>query len=168
MDRLSFSDKIILASTSLIATLALVASIWQGIETRNHNRLSVKPILTISRNYNLSINKRASGLSDTIPTYELRIKNSGIGPAIFSSFNVFLDDKVIPVTNDKSPWVRFNNELNFSQSSWFGEGDVFTAGLNRKIIKCYRNIELLKRLKIEVDYKSIYGEEYRLTVDLIE
>ena len=40
-------DKYLGLLSLFIASLALSTSIWQGIETRNHNRVSVKPILGV-------------------------------------------------------------------------------------------------------------------------
>jgi hypothetical protein len=168
MNKLSFSDKIILVSTSSIAIFALITSVWQGVEARNHNRLSVKPILTIDRNYNRDITTSVSGEKDTIPMFQFIIKNSGIGPAIVRTFDVYLDDKLIDAKKDKSPWTKLDNELNISQNSWFRKGDVFITSQNQSIIKCNENKELLKRLHIVINYASIYGEESTLTVRLVE
>ena len=100
--------------------------------------------------------------TDTIYTYQLKLQNNGIGPAIFESFEVFIDDKRICVIGDQSPWLSLNNLLKFRQSSWFNKGKVFRIGEKRSIIKCIRNSKVLQRLKIKITYKSIYEDMFQL------
>ena len=63
------SDKIVSYSAIIIAMASIFVANWQGIETRNHNRLSVRPKLEIIFE---------SG-KDSFGYYLL---NNGLGPAI--------------------------------------------------------------------------------------
>ena len=42
------SDTVVSLSAIIIAIASIVVTIWQGIENRNHNRLSVRPKLAIN------------------------------------------------------------------------------------------------------------------------
>jgi hypothetical protein len=42
------SDTVTAIAATVIALLALIVSIWQGVTSREHNRLSVKPHLDIA------------------------------------------------------------------------------------------------------------------------
>lgn len=64
-------------ASSTIATCAIFISVWQGIEMRKHNRISVKPHLTTWLN-----NRHSEGV------YEFYLVNNGIGPAFIQSFTV--------------------------------------------------------------------------------
>jgi len=44
-------DTLTAISSIIIALIALGISIWQGIETRNHNRQTVTPNLSITRDF---------------------------------------------------------------------------------------------------------------------
>src|SRR3990167_560763 len=71
-------------STIVIAVCALAFSIWQGMQTRKHNKLSVRPHLT------------AWVKRDAVKRfYSIELINNGIGPALIEEFLIKVDDKVI-------------------------------------------------------------------------
>ncbi len=73
-------NKAISIPTIVLACTAVVISIWQGCETRRHNKLSVKPLLSIT--ISTSENDSLMGVW---------IDNNGTGPAIIKEFFVHLD-----------------------------------------------------------------------------
>ena len=55
------SDTILLVSAIIIATISIIISLWEGIETRKHNRLSVQPRMEIY--FDLNYNENMAQLS---------------------------------------------------------------------------------------------------------
>jgi hypothetical protein len=70
-------------AASFIAVCALIVSVWTGYETRQHNRLSVKPILDIANN-------TAPG-----PVYGLILYNEGTGPALVKGWKITFNDELM-------------------------------------------------------------------------
>ena len=66
----------------LISPLALVTSIYSSWETREHNRLSVRPHISLS----FIANDKGAGWQRSI---------DGAGPAILNAFEVTVDDKPV-------------------------------------------------------------------------
>jgi len=62
------------------AVCALVATIWQAAITREHNKLSVRPVLTLYR-------REIDGL--------IELKNNGVGPAIIQSLEIWKDGQEV-------------------------------------------------------------------------
>ena len=69
------------------AVCALVATIWQGVVTRKHNRLSVKPVLTLYR-------EESDG--------KIYIKNNGTGPALIRDYELYKDGRFVDERNVQS------------------------------------------------------------------
>lgn len=89
--RLNFStDRIVSASAILIALASMIVTIWQGLEERKHNRLSVRPKLEISYAYQ-------SGVG-----YYFSLENKGLGPANIINMTVYWDNEPIPETGVKA------------------------------------------------------------------
>lgn len=76
----------------LIAISALGLTFWQGVVIRSHNRISVRPLVTISG----AINQDGSGW---------KIGNSGLGPALVKWFEVTVEGKTV------KDWKEFAREL---------------------------------------------------------
>ncbi|GKT11653.1 MAG: hypothetical protein ISEC1_P0620 [Thiomicrorhabdus sp.] len=75
-------------SSSIIALCALAYTAWQGIQTREHNKLSFRPHIT-----SWSYRNSESGV------YVTEVMNNGLGPALIESFTVKVDGKVISGNN---------------------------------------------------------------------
>lgn len=71
-------------SSTVIAAAALAVAVWSSIQTRAHNELSVQPLLRIHFSNN--------------PTSEMSgflIENVGLGPAIVTSSQVKVNNKIM-------------------------------------------------------------------------
>src|SRR3989344_2263262 len=91
-------------ASAIIALCALGLSIWQGYLSRGHNRISVRPHLTMwTHKYH------GDGL------YAADIVNNGIGPAIIKCFSVKLDGKKIE-GKETEPIVRSEEHTSELQS----------------------------------------------------
>lgn len=71
-----------LVATALIALVALGLSIYEGWESRRHNRLSVRPFLT-----------EAVRMSPAHERMCLVLKNNGLGPAVVKKWTLHVDGK---------------------------------------------------------------------------
>ena len=83
MDDLLEMDTIVALSAAVTAVAALVVSVWQGAETRKHNRLSVTPRIRFDFVYRRGEKVR------------FQLMNRGIGPAIVSKFAVNCDKRPV-------------------------------------------------------------------------
>jgi hypothetical protein len=77
-------------AAAIIALCALGLSIYQALATRRHNRLSVRPHLVVFTDRSLSNNQA---------TFVVKIRNTGLGPAIVKSYVVFVDGNPFPIAD---------------------------------------------------------------------
>lgn len=149
-------------STTVIALCALAFSIWQGIQTRKHNKLSVRPHFTIWTK------------SDVLKGFfAIELTNNGIGPALIEKFLVTIDSKVIsgqgtePIEKgfrmifpDLQYTFRYGS---FSKGYSIAAKDKFTIA-NIQFSEPYPSPEFLKlaytRLNFQITYKSFYEEHF--------
>lgn len=156
---------------------AIVAAIvvWarQAEQTRQTQRQSLMPKLVIS------------GLRNPFdkPNIAIILENKGLGPAIFSGVRLRLDDhfvngstKVIlesiaaqfhEIATDEEPLFWFHGPL---LNDWISSGDRITLvsltfdseQIALKILgHSNRNAQkVFDRLQIEIDYRSVFGEEF--------
>ena len=137
----------------IIALGAAITTIWQGILTRQHNRLSVKPIIRIDRN-------------STLNNFNIELLNNGFGAAIIKSAKYFVDNIEIE-DNNISAQVIEKLELNDSyehfqiltgESLW---GEL--CQVRRQQAELFHSTKVMdkfKRFSIEIKYESIYNEKF--------
>ena len=157
------SEKILSISAIFIAVVSITIGIWQGIETRKHNRLSVQPKLEIS--YSVSKND-----------FGYRLVNNGLGPAVITEKKIFIDKKEID-NSGFSGYEYFLEKLDLAER-YAGQGVVspgstIKAGKNINIIKfhLYESDEvetllpkIYNRVSIEIEYQSMYGEIFKCRI----
>ncbi len=145
--------------TVIIAVIALSFSIWQGLETRRHNRLSVRPVL--ERVLDVKLN------DDTLH-YMLAIVNQGTGPAIVKKFQFLLNGKTVSCNDYGTYHDILVEEIQKSKGKLIGKigfivpDSVIKDGEQRIIWELKFNKEddvtLIDRLDLRVEYQSIYEE----------
>jgi len=146
-------------SAIIIALASIVVTIWQGIEIRKHNRLSVRPKLEIT----FKLDKNSFGYFLT---------NNGLGPAILTYKKLFVDDKEVQYTGF-SGYDDFINKLGLNDHkvshSGIYPGKTIKADEKVCIIRFYLKekdaVETLlpkiyNLVDIEIGYKSMYDESY--------
>lgn len=153
-------------STTVIALCALALSIWQGIQTRRHNRLSFMPHLTTWSNRDAE-----KGF------YRIELINNGIGPALIEEFLVKVDGKVIsgqgtePI--EKGLKIIFPN-LDYTSLHGYVAKNYSMAAKEKVTIVA---IQFLKqpfpspefvehaynRVSLEIAYKSFYEEQFHFS-----
>lgn len=154
--QMTASDYIALCAL-IVSVCAFSLTIYQGYLNREHQKISVKPKLDID----IHSYKNNGQL-----TFD--VTNKGLGPAFVTKFSVYVDGKKIN-SNTFDLWRDVVNALNIKD--WVYEMYVPTS--NSILIQGVSNIlwklstkpdevnieELIHRIKIVINYKSIYGEE---------
>lgn len=142
--------------TLFIAVLALITSVWNAYSTRKHNRLSVKPNLTVHNEIS----------SERII---FSLENNGVGPAIIKSFALISGDKEITCIDG----LAYDSALDNLGVNLYHER--YTPSIEehipaQKVIQLFKtlsqqevNLEqsletVLQNLKFKVVYTSIYEE----------
>jgi hypothetical protein len=163
MKILEASDWIALAS-AFIALLVLGLTIWQGLQTRKHNRLSAKPYLDFKW-----VNKPHNGL-------RCELNNLGLGPAFLNKVKFYVDDEEIPVKGRecyKSIFEALELNLLLSQVEVLhiesrsaisvGQSDNLVVFCNSSTSESDHKLiaSKLSRLSVQVEYKCIYGISYQ-------
>jgi hypothetical protein len=145
----------------IVAVIALVFTIYQAILSRKHNRLSVRPSMTIWTH---------SEKNDHQGSLKVDLLNTGLGPAVIKKCVILYDGK--PVTGDLHDFAE-------SQLKAIGPHIKLLAGApreyampaneNRTLIEIifpmenaqtselYKNF--LNRFDLICEYQSVYGEK---------
>jgi len=150
-------------ATAVIALCALALSIWQGMQTRRHNRLSFRPHLTPWTNRDAE-----KGF------YTIELINNGIGPALIEEFLVKVDGKVIsgqgvePI--EKGLKIIFPNLEYKSLLGYVAKGYSMVAKEKVTIVAIqflkqpFPTLEFMdrasNRVSLDIPYKSFYGEQF--------
>jgi hypothetical protein len=169
------TEGVIQAIAALIALAALTLAIWEGVMTRRHNRLSVKPHLQLAQH--LRGSKGRLGIS---------LSNAGLGPAIVTNCHVEVDGQLMPSNDGCNGWKTAASTLELEDivegyetiafdpdpdSDEEIPGVVMEAGETKWLLsapideKARAGLEMaLPRVQVVVSYQSMYGE--KSTVEL--
>jgi hypothetical protein len=152
-------DTVIALAATVIALSAFIVAVWQGIETRNHNRMSVMPRI------------RLGFVQSEKTPIRLYMLNSGTGPAVIENFLVRRDGKLVVSPNPEMLSGGLA-QLGLAGDFFFRilyAGDTLTAGETLDIISVTLEdstdakvdilISELRRITVECEYASIYGEK---------
>ena len=147
----------------IIAICALALTVWQGIQTRRHNRLTVKPHIDTGACY--SLHK---------PFLGIRVVNSGLGPAILKKIEVGMRGQLydclqIGVLEELINDFQFNfeREVNFHLglkglgASVLNGEEFFLFSIAREDADAAMAEVLRQKLShvtLTVGYESMYGE----------
>jgi len=155
------TNTIVSFSAIIVSIASIFIATWQGMETRRHNRLSVRPKLDFSFN----VSRNSFGYS---------ILNQGLGPAIITERKIFLDGKeFIPQTKYFGWPAALQDTLQLMNmnldSSPLSKGVTIRAGQPRIIIEFYEQDNkdltidprvIYRRLAFKINYESMYGESF--------
>ena len=166
-------QNIIAIGVTIISICALIVSIMQTrimaeqrILMHEQAKVSVWPRLEISRG------KGHSPTDYKVTSYVLNITNAGVGPAIVTDMRVSYDDKVAKSWG----YVFLNFNLPDSIPTYIGNADINNSivkiGQDLTFLNLDGNLELAQKyfehennIKIEVWYKSIYGDKWKVTYE---
>ena len=152
----------------VIAVCAIVISIWHGVQTRKHNKLSYRPHLTT---WTHSVGEKGF--------YAVDIINNGLGPALIEDFVIKVDGEIISGNQtepiEKALKIIFPNHKYISQHSFLGKGYSMAAKEKRTIVAVQftnkpfpapESVEqAIDRGDVEISYKSFYNETFRLSTE---
>jgi hypothetical protein len=151
---------VIATSAVVIALISLVVAVWEGVQTRRHNKLSLLPCMRIDRLL----------LSSPGSPPMICLLSTGVGPAIIRKFSVTVDGKDV-VGDDPRPAVNALKQLGIDHAcaAYTPEpGDTFAPGEVKNLIEVLDfpgdfglRCELrrtLKRLEFNIEFASVYGE----------
>jgi hypothetical protein len=154
------NQDIIAICSVVIASAALIVTVWQGIVIRRHNRMSVAPHVRIEQRWT---SKRM--------TFVLR--NCGMGPAIISDLKLKVDGKVFPESQLKMYLGVFKLlDIDINRTRIFVPDSRDAISPNEEINLMdldYTNVQgntdsalrqIDKRLGISLEYESIYEEKF--------
>ena len=165
------NDRMVAFLAGAMALISLSVAIWDGIETRHHNRLSVKPFLTFDNSTTSSSTTNEQNITITKSKSTISVVNKGLGPARIKSFKIitFIADKKV-IHND---WESALKVLNYKQESTQQTGtldaySVLRADDNMILVTLDTSIKVTAFLQIEIVYQSIYEEEFTAKTGRIE
>lgn len=152
-----------------IAVVALSVTVSQLSVIRKHNKLSVRPYLAFWEWHDGADN-----------TYSLYLRNNGIGPAIITSFSVYVDQKRIDGRGDKAlekaVLILFKNSNVLVERAYVNKGYSMAANEKRRLIQLNLNAvtppltmvdleQAQNRVRIVIEYESIYDEPVKPPLD---
>ena len=156
------SSNYIAICATIISLIALGFGIYQSHLTRKHNKLSVRPILAISK-----LSQYDKGLNYTL-------LNNGLGPAIIKKFGVLIDEKVV----DEGDNIIFSALEKLGVPSddvgyfTLENGEAYNVGEQLILLGFvdkdskpdkYSNLnKVMPRFKFYIEYECIYGESFKL------
>lgn len=155
-------------TSNVIALCALAATFWQAYISRKHNKLSVKPYLT-------------TWTEATSDGYIIvKIINNGTGPAHIKSFKIFADNQKMVGENLEPHEKCLKLIFPEYQFSWYGSylgidymipatehKDLIAVKFTGEKVPTRSEIDhRAKRVKIEIDYESIYEEKFKYDSDI--
>jgi hypothetical protein len=146
----------------LIAGASLWVSIQQGGEIRQHNHLSVRPVLNFEAEF-----------AEDNAVQRIYLKNFGPGPAIIKEFTIYIDGQ--PARNiGGDPWISIleilEEEIHY-EYFWFFPGDTIGANDKYSILSIneeeYKNLKnkqawarTISKVMIVIKYASVYDESF--------
>ena len=158
------SDTIVSLSAIVIAVVSIIIAIWQGIETRKHNRLSVQPKLDIS--YSLDYKDSLAQLS---------ITNNGLGPAIIEDATATIDSTLFRIS-EINEYLDFQEQIGLKGIPTTYEilkkgASIISKEIKPVLIVEMKHLEklnlnpvsLFNDVKVNVIYRSLYEEEFVVT-----
>lgn len=145
-------------SAIVIALASLAVSVLEARAARQHNRVSVTPILQIYR-----VRKYGD------LRVGLQLRNVGLGPAVIVSTEVTLDESVIGKWDRDSLTLIVGPNKPTPKFSALYDGSVVPAGDDRFLISINSFKEephawfwelIASRLTVVICYESVYGGEH--------
>ena len=151
----------------VIALCALGITIWQGIETRTNNRLSVTPSICLENSW--------------VPNDEvvgIQIANKGIGPAKITNLIIKPNTTTTFGINQQLLFMQYlNKDLKDKkggieyQYQFIDKFQMISAGETFQFIWLNESdkgdlevitnfYDVIKEFKIEIEYQSIYNEQF--------
>ena len=149
--------------TLIIAVAAISLAVWEGVESRRHNRLTVKPKIAGA------INAGRDGGGEYV---SMSIESTGLGPAVINTFRVYFDGTLQDTTPGPQTTVwdsvlgAFGSDDTQINAHSIGAGYYFPAGRQELLFEARRLqadtasaplADQLSRLALQICYCSVYN-----------
>ena len=169
-DWLDKPEMIIAMASAAIAMLTAIFVAYQAYLSRRHNRVSVRPLLSLRRNQYRSD-------ADSVLNMEYTLENNGLGPAIIIDYEIFFEKNLIGsnknVDDAKKSMVKIIREhfprIEF-QYAIIARNFVINNGSYRELLslrpefghgfKKRDYMEFVEKFRFNINYTSIYGERF--------
>lgn len=164
------SEAVTAVAATVTAIAAVVIAAWDNVQTREHNRLSVSPRLTID----LSRSTTPVGTR-----FAFIVRNDGIGPAIVTDMEIRFDagDETIE-PSEWAPVIRRLEEAGHVVNQFweFARGDAIAVDRTFTLLGIVEQAEgdspapldeTVRRLEIAIDYESVYGDSLRAEYEYV-
>ena len=155
------------SAATLTALVAVVIAVWDNVQTRKHNRLSVLPYVVLQRQQ-----RDSAGVNRG----EVAMSNEGVGPAILHRLEIRLPteggrDTVVTTWGSAAPLIQ---RQGLQILGWMDIVRESALGVQRGNVLLRVQAEgdsanprmqaFLDRLRLRLRYASIYGEEKTATL----
>ncbi len=151
------SEMWISLASAVVALCALGVTVWQGRQNDRHNKMSVRPKLTASEDYQDDDKGR---------TVSFELINAGFGPAIIKDFVLVYDGKEVANNNRKAyeDFLRqLSKDVTFQSLYSFIPDSSLLAGERYELFsfrhKHGQDVSFIDKLNLRVNYQSIYEDE---------
>lgn len=144
---------------AIISIAAILLTLDEAIQTRKHNRLSVKPLLIIE--------------SYAIQSEPIRVKlfNNGLGTAIVKRIEYIIDDKTVIKTDGPSvkemliqlglaKYSKLFVDIGLDEAISVNAPYILFELIPLDLKQTGIVIHTLQRLQIKITYESIYEEQF--------
>ena len=164
------NDRIVAFLAGAMALISLSVAIWDGIETRHHNRLSVRPFLT----FNLTNSTTNTTVDDKVIVTKsettITVINKGLGPARIKSFKIttFNAGKTMFHEDWGSALKALEHRQESIQTGSLDDASVLRADDTVLLVTLDTNNKNTAFIQIEIVYQSIYEEQFVASSDRIE
>lgn len=151
------TDKLSHYGILVIAISALIVSIWQVQLAQRHNKLSVKPYLRFQVSN--------SDFGEENFRHQLTLINSGLGPAIITSFEFEVEGKKTTIFRDALSYSGLSGTIGRHFTTTYDEGDVIEEKSRASIFGINDLTKKTKTIHIKIIYESLYGDRFESFLD---
>jgi hypothetical protein len=144
-------------ASAVVALCALVVTVWQGRQNDRHNKMSVRPKLTASQDFEND---------DEGKIISFKLMNAGFGPAIIKDFILLYDGKEVSKNNPKAYQDFLKTSIkkaDFFNIYSFAPESILLAGEGCELFSFRhrhgQDVSFIDKLNLRVNYQSIYEDE---------
>lgn len=151
------------AAAGIVALAAVGLAVWEGLENRRHNRLSVVPNVDAVRDFDMREQ-----------TFRFGLLSSGLGPAVVHDLSIYLDGNMVydKDSDSQNAWAEiyeiFRGKGLDVWDSYYIAGQYLVPGERYDLLRGDRRPgvekieefrETANRINVVICYCSVYGDQ---------